>query len=131
MTSRSITFRIRPEVLRERIAEVVQMATQKIAMQCLRGVVLRTPVDTGRARSNWNVSLDGPDTSEQGIDSAEGIISAGSSAILASKPYATIYISNGLPYITALEYGHSKQAPGGMVRLTLDQVAAQFERPSL
>lgn len=27
----------------------------------------------------------------------------------------TIYISNNLPYIVALEFGHSKQAPNGMV----------------
>jgi hypothetical protein len=26
---------------------------------------------------------------------------------------------NNLPYAVPLEYGHSKQAPGGMVRITL------------
>lgn len=31
----------------------------------------------------------------------------------------TIYIQNNLPYIKALEYGHSKQAANGMVGVTL------------
>jgi hypothetical protein len=31
----------------------------------------------------------------------------------------TAYIVNNLPYAAPLEYGHSKQAPGGMVRITL------------
>jgi nitroimidazol reductase NimA-like FMN-containing flavoprotein (pyridoxamine 5'-phosphate oxidase superfamily) len=31
----------------------------------------------------------------------------------------TAYLVNNLPYAVPLEYGHSKQAPGGMVRITL------------
>lgn len=36
----------------------------------------------------------------------------------------SIYISNNLPYIRALEYGHSKQNPKGMVGV----VVANAER---
>ena len=126
---RSITFNINKSVVRERIAEVVQMGVQKIAMQCLRGIVLRTPVDTGRARSNWAVSIGEADTSEKDIGGADATIAVGAATIATAPAYGRIFIANGLPYILALEYGHSKQAPGGMVRLTLDQVASQFESP--
>lgn len=130
MTQRSITFKLSPSVAREHVAKVVRMGVQKIAMQCLRGIVFRTPVDTGRARSNWHVSIGEPDLEQSEAASAEATVSAGTGVIAGANPFGIIYISNGLPYIKALEFGHSKQAPAGMVRLTLDQVAAQFERPS-
>lgn len=38
-----------------------------------------------------------------------------------------IYITNNLPYIERLEFGHSKQAPAGMVRLSVAEVAAEIE----
>jgi hypothetical protein len=31
----------------------------------------------------------------------------------------TAYITNSLPYAIPLEFGHSQQAPGGMVRITV------------
>ena len=31
-----------------------------------------------------------------------------------------IYISNALPYALPLEYGHSQQAPNGMIRVTVE-----------
>ncbi len=51
------------------------------------------------------------------------------------KPGQTIWILNSLPYAKRLEYGWSKQAPGGMVRLavqnysqTIKKVADQVRR---
>ncbi len=35
---------------------------------------------------------------------------------------AKIFISNCCVYITSLEYGHSGQAPQGMVRVTIEEV---------
>lgn len=35
-----------------------------------------------------------------------------------------IYFSNTVPYATRLEFGHSKQAPNGMIRIT----AAEFQK---
>lgn len=135
---RSITFRLRPEVAREHIARVVQNGVRKIGMQALRGVVMRTPVDTGRARSNWQVSVDTPlltninayaPGTKLGIGeagNAQATIQAGSAIIDNAKPFGMIFISNGLPYINRLEHGWSGQAPAGMVRITLDQIQAQF-----
>ena len=35
-----------------------------------------------------------------------------------------IFITNNLPYINALENGHSDQAPSGMLAVTLNEVEA-------
>ena len=35
-----------------------------------------------------------------------------------------VYFCNNVPYAYPLEFGHSQQAPGGMVRVT----AAEFQR---
>ncbi len=38
------------------------------------------------------------------------------------RPGDTIWISNNLAYIVALEKGHSRQAPHGMVALSVEEV---------
>lgn len=79
----------------------------------------------GRFRSNWQLTTGAPATGEiEDIESAgetldrllvaAGDLSAGEVA----------YIVNNLPYAIPLEYGHSSQAPGGMVRVTV----ADFQR---
>lgn len=108
--------------------EIVKPTRDKIALQALRGVVLRTPVDTGRARGAWLVGEgaaveDAPDTKDK---TGAAAISAGTRAILAAEPYGAIHISNNLPYILKLEDGSSQQAPAGMVGLTLAEIEAQF-----
>lgn len=135
---RSIRFTLEPGAAADRVEGIVRMAVQKIAMQVLRGVVMKTPVDTGRARSNWHVSLSAPDLSEReayapgsGLGLGEGgnaaaTITAGSATIETAPAYGMIYLSNGLPYIMRLETGWSQQAPAGMVKMTLDEVTAQF-----
>lgn len=95
-------------------------------------IVKKTPVDTGRARGNWNVSVGSPDTSttentQPQFKSAESLPNPNGDE--------TIFISNNLDYIEKLEYGgypnppkggkgktvngFSKQAPNGMVGVTL------------
>ena len=76
----------------------------------------RTPKDTGQAKSNWNYSIETPDqhtTTQTGVRTINGIED------LPKRAAAFIhYVTNSLPYIPALERGHSKQAPQGMVGLT-------------
>jgi len=95
-------------------------------------IVRKTPVDTGRARANWNISTGSLDASITGSTRK-------SPKPISSMPKAegdeSIFISNNLPYIETLEYGgypknpkggngktingYSKQAPEGMVGVTL------------
>ena len=71
----------------------------------------------GRARSNWFL---GSSLSNRVTDSTQGkeagyVTSAMPDKLIGNKTY----FYNNLPYIESLEYGHSTQAPKGMVRISL------------
>lgn len=90
-------------------------------------LVLATPVDTGRARANWQASLNAPPGGEIPAYSAG---TAGSTAALnareaiaqaegvakRSRPGDSIWLTNNLPYIGRLNEGSSAQAPAGFVQ---------------
>ena len=74
----------------------------------------------GHARGNWSHS-----EGAQVIQEIEGVDPSGGGSInriAASVPIKAAgkvhYIQNSVPYIQALENGHSRQAPNGMVELT-------------
>lgn len=80
----------------------------------------------GRFRNNWQFSVAQPATGvKQGVDPS----GAKAGAALKAKANTfdmgqTFYMTNNLPYAVALEFGWSKQAPQGMVRV----VVAQYEQ---
>jgi len=103
--------------------------SRKIALQILRGTVLRTPVDTGRARANWQVTIGAPASGEvDALDKDGGAtMESGVGALSGMPPFASIWITNNLPYINRLEFDSwSSQAPDGMLRVTVAEVEAQF-----
>lgn len=131
------------------------LVIRKTGLEIFRRVVKRTPVDQGRARSNWFFTVDGPssqttdskDTSKEG-DSTVNRETSNALKFDCFKNDA-LYITNNMPYISVLEYGgypnpplkgtriksgdkveyviksaggYSKQAPAGMVRVTLAEI---------
>lgn len=107
------------------LADAVLQVQQKVAMELLSRVVMKSPVDTGRFRGNWTISLNAPDLSvTDGVDPSGGAtITRGSSVITGMREPQVIYVSNNLPYAQRLEEGSSKQAPAGMVAVTLNELA--------
>ena len=103
--------------------EQVSLVTRGLALRALSGMVMRTPVDTGRARGNWQVSIGVPVEHETGRFDASGggTISEGNAAIGSQRGYQVIVIQNNVPYIERLNDGWSKQAPnpGDIVEATL------------
>jgi hypothetical protein len=75
----------------------------------------------GRFRGNWQFSIDTPAEGvlDQVDPSGNVTIAVLRAQVQALTIGQTAYIVNNLPYAVPLEYGHSKQAPGGMVRVTL------------
>ncbi|QHJ80235.1 MAG: hypothetical protein [Bacteriophage sp.] len=77
----------------------------------------------GRFRGNWQVGIDTLPTEETGrIDkSGTPTLAAAQVALEKFKVGTTqvIYFVNNVPYAIPLEYGHSKQAPNGMVRIAV------------
>ena len=77
-------------------------------------IIRRTPVDTGRLRSNWYSSINAPVSTVDG--SGEGFSQTAEKLKLGDAAYFV----NNLPYAKAIERGHSQdQAPHGMVRVTI------------
>ncbi len=114
----------------EEVPRAVQDATVKLGLQALRGVVNKTPVDTGRARANWNVALGQPsnETTDATDPGGQQTLAKGEGTILSVKPFGQIWLSNNLPYARPLEDGHSGQAPNGMVAVTVTEIQSQFRR---
>lgn len=104
--------------------EKAELATKAIAMELFKNVILKTPVDTGRARGNWTASIGSPvsDVKQHTDKGGESTISQVIEKVDDIKLGDTIYLSNNLPYIGKLEYGSSKQAPEGMVRISMQEI---------
>jgi hypothetical protein len=88
-------------------------------------VIQKSPVDTGRFRANWNCSIGSPDlsTSESIDPSGSGAISKATSTVVSyTLNGQSVFLTNNLPYADRLENGWSKQAPNGMVRLSVMEI---------
>jgi hypothetical protein len=96
---------------------------KQICLEVFRRFILRTPVDTGRARGNWQVEIG---------KAAEGIIEEGlwdqvleRGTVIIDKipPFSVVHITNNVEYVFYLEYvRRSKQHPEGMVEITLQEI---------
>lgn len=102
---------------------------KKIVLEALRKLVMRTPVDTGRAKGNWQVSIGDPLIGKLETLDKEGqeTVAKGLAAIADLPPYQVVWISNNLDYIELLEDGRSKQAPNGMLKLTVAELRQMFQ----
>lgn len=106
-----------------------EQAVRKISFELLNKVILKSPVDTGRFRANWYVSVNyvSKEVSSSVDKSGADSIRRGSLGINAYKlGDAAIYLSNNLPYAYRLEMGYSKQAPSGMARLSVMEIASKY-----
>lgn len=114
------------EKVEDRLLEVVQ----KLGMELLQRIVMKTPVDTGRARGGWSVSIGNPSTGETGnIDRGGGeTISRGAAVITGLTELQALWIVNNVEYVSFLEDGHSGQAPAGMVAVSLAEMQSFFAR---
>lgn len=116
----------------------VKQAIRKITLEAFKRVILRTPVDTGRARANWSLSTGAPVTfSIVGEDkSGSATLKKTSDGVMVWECSGGIFLSNNLPYIPVLEYGRadgkpgSNQAPNGMVRITVAEMQAWARQAS-
>jgi hypothetical protein len=106
-----------------------------IGLQAVNRTVLRSPVDTGRFRGNWTLSFGGLEpTVTEATDPGGARTIARLSAEIETYPqegFPVIYLQNNLPYAERLEGGYSSQAPGGVVAITVAELAAIWERTEL
>jgi len=121
----------------------------KIVREILQGVVLQTPVDTGRARNGWHLTIGAP--SGGSVQSTDAL-AAGLQVLADAKGADTIILQNNEAHTRVLEYGlfdpadpgpskdprpdrtgrvlvrggFSTQAPVGMLGDTVQRVAKKY-----
>lgn len=123
---------------------------RKLGIDAYYGVLLRSPVDTGRYRASHRLSVNRIDPSVEpdrkqkagGLFSSFGVSSServtpGSpptaeeqaralTALAGVRFGSTIYITNNLPYAIPLENGHSKQAANGVYSQAFNELVRKF-----
>ncbi len=132
-TSNSFSqFGKRMNIRANKVVFGARLAVRRAALAADRTVVDVTPLDTGRAKGNWIVSVGNPDhsTFEEGQANAASAIAQGKS-VIEGWTKGTIFISNSLPYIGKLEDGWSQQAPDGMVTRAYDAARAELVKARL
>ncbi|WP_039012873.1 hypothetical protein [Pseudomonas brassicacearum] len=94
---------------------------REVVIEVGMSVIRLSPVDTGRFKGNWQLTIGSP--SAHSVDTFD---KAGHETIAELVSQANqleagqiAYIVNNLIYAIPLEYGHSDQAPAGMVQITL------------
>ncbi|OWU80349.1 hypothetical protein ATO5_02655 [Loktanella sp. 22II-4b] len=102
-----------------------------VGLTALRALVQKSPVDTGRFKGNWQLSIGTPEAGQLETTDPSGgaTLAKGSTAIApyaGLKNFPPVWIVNNLPYSERLEDGYSKQAPGGMVGLTVAELQTMF-----
>lgn len=112
----------------EKTTNNVEAKVRVICLNLLSGITYGTPVDTGRARANWQTSIGAPKTSAlEATDKIGSTTIAGAQSDVKNAPGNVFWITNNLPYIYRLEFeGWSKQAPRGMVRITIDRIQREL-----
>lgn len=120
-----------------RVNRRIDTVIRKSTIQLFGQVIKMTPVDTGRAKGNWQCTIGSPTSSE--IERDDG---SRSQSLSSSKAYAdvvktvppagnVVWLANNVPYIRKLEYyppgkGGSIQAPQGMVRIAIQNFGSIF-----
>jgi hypothetical protein len=108
---------------------------RKIGLDIHRKIVERTPVDTGRAKANNQISIGSvPNTTTEDKDTSP-LGQAGAGTLSAANISAdkfnlgdSIFVYNNVEYILPLEYGSSKkQAPAGMFRISFEEIVQKLQ----
>lgn len=123
-TLKSLAVKMNAEAYR--LDDLASEAAVWLALTIAEDLIRTTPVDTSRALSNWLITLGGP--SNYGtIDYAAGnfgntrwqsvarATARVQSQVVGKVPGQSIFISNVVNYIVALNQGSSKQAPAMFV----------------
>ena len=124
----------------------LDVVTRSVVLEAFSSVVLMTPVDEGRARGNWQPTVNVPASGELEVFDKTGAVTLGKIEAMQIRAGDVFMLTNCLPYIGDLEFGgypvpvkrgtyvkgvgyvvkseggYSKQAPAGMVRVTVDRI---------
>lgn len=106
------------------ISVEVNKEARALGINLLNGLVMLTPVDTGRAKGNWFVGLNKSVRATEEDRRQSTALSDGLNVIGGAKAmkYPEIVLSNNLPYIESLNNGTSDQAPKKFIETEINRV---------
>ena len=117
-----------------RSGESVDRTVQAVTIALFNGIIRDTPVDTGRARGDWQTTVGTPASGQNGRNDPTKTGRDGGPAqaeVVANTPKSAgqlTYLTNSMPYIEQLEEGSSQQAGDGMVRRNMDRIQRNLAR---
>ena len=106
-----------------------ELIIKKAFFELSSDIIRDTPVDQGRLRNNWFAGVN-----QYNTNTTEKADKSGSESKQSLSGYNTfklgnsLTLSNNLPYAMAIEYGHSKKAPAGMVRINITKWSKFIEK---
>lgn len=94
---------------------------RSVSLKLFSAIIKASPVDTGRFRGNWQTTGVTPATGLiAGVDpTGNKAVNSAATFITNASGWGTFTLTNNLPYAERLEYGWSKQAPVGFVRVNI------------
>lgn len=119
----SFSVRVQQDLLKRTMQRMVRQMPQvadalvrKVAFDVVADVAERVPVDTGRYRAGWRVSL--------------GVLSSGGDgdtvSVFEEVGTLRIEVTNPVEYGPFIEYGTASRPPGNHLALALEAVRGQF-----
>ena len=109
---------------------MIFLAQRRLALGFLSAIIRTSPVDTGRFRGNWHVSINRiRNLPVKRIDKdGSSTLALGIGKMAKIPDYSIVYVSNNVDYALDLNRGKSKQAPPGFVELALREALLPFDR---
>lgn len=101
-----------------------------VSLKLFSAIIKSSPVDTGRFRGNWQTAGATPATGFiAGVDpTGNKAFNSAATYITNSPNWYEFTLTNNLPYAQRLEYGWSKQAPQGIVRINVTRFNTLLEQ---
>jgi len=118
-----VSFESDIKKIRKRYMRDLTDATEATLFYLTEQVIKGTPVDTGRAKANWQATINRPANGTVTSNDTSGRDSSGKTGkdaqVVITNAVGKVYhLTNNVPYIGILEFvpNYSKQMPHGWVR---------------
>lgn len=123
----------------DELGQSVDRVVRTAALVVDQVVVLSTPVDTGRARSNWLVSVGVPrggviepyaPGNKLGLGenkNAQGALDQARRAVAVRPEGIPVFIVNNVDYMGLLNNGSSRQAPANFVEIGVERAIGAIQ----
>jgi len=107
---------------RKKVEKATLYVFRGTALDLFSTIIRRTPVRTGRLRGNWQTEINSVASGELASTSGAASLRKAKTKTGKAEINDSIIMVNNLPYAQTIEDGdYSKQAPQGMVKVTLTE----------